>query len=232
MRGIPRDLAGIPESEDARLPDAMLLTIALSGRGHPDDHARAARAWQHLVARRFDRIQIQIRAWRWPEQGVRVHPDDRDDAFSRAWQKAENMFLTHREPAVPAFDAGLRKAVEYACMDECRRRMRREQLLAGSLDEPVSGDEGEQARGRFDRAVLARDREVEEARGVAVDLLDGVRECLGQMRSEDMRVVMERTMDGAGVEAIMAERGLSRDNVYQLRSRALRQIRKEVLGDG
>ncbi len=117
-------------------------------------------------------------------------------------------------------------------MDECRRRMRREQLLAGSLDEPVPGDEGEQARGRFDRAVLARDREVEEARGVAIDLLDGVRKCLGQMRSEDMRVVMERTMDGAGVEAIMAERGLSRDNVYQLRSRALRQIRKEVLGDG
>jgi DNA-directed RNA polymerase specialized sigma24 family protein len=232
MRGIPRDLAGIPESEDARLPDAMLLTIALSGRGHPDDHARAARAWQHLVARRFDRIQIQIRAWRWPERDVRVHPDDRDDAFSRAWQKAENMFHTHREPAVAAFDAGLRKAVEYACMDECRRRMRREQLLAGSLDEPVAGDEGADERGRFDRAVLARQREMEDARAVAGDLLEDVRECVARMANEDMRVVLQRTLDGADVEAIMAERGLSRDNVYQLRHRAMRQIRKEVLSDG
>ncbi len=70
------------------------------------------------------------------------------------------------------------------------------------------------------------------AREELLGLLDGVRECLARMRSEDMRVVMQQTMDGADVEAIMAERGLSRDNVYQLRSRALRQIRKEVLGDG
>jgi RNA polymerase sigma factor (sigma-70 family) len=210
-------------SDLRRVDDAELVRRFAAHRDRGErDAARAV--WEQLVIANHDRVRTLVVAWRHPDNAaVRIGPADVDDAVQLALMKfALRMVDTFRGVSEGELRAALRRLVDFACRQTARSRLRHDRRLAGHLDEPL-GDEGEGRR--FD-AELARMAQAEAERESARrDARDWVREALERVTNPTRRAVLELTLEGVEGEEIARRLGVSRDVVYQHRTRGLRELR-------
>jgi DNA-directed RNA polymerase specialized sigma24 family protein len=131
------------------------------------------------------------------------------------------MVLTFKGTTMGEFVNSTKSLVDGVCMDVQRagaRRTSRETSFDATAPDPEltnpnwKGDEAAQQRHR-------RDAEKAEAEGF-------VAWALPQIDDERRRHVIERTLDGVPAEDIAAELGVSMANLYAIRSRAVKDLRK------
>ena len=92
--------------------------------------------------------------------------------------------------------------------------------------------------GRFDPVIAKRDQERIEAEETLAQEMERwaerreeARAAIEQIESDNKREVLLMTWDGKSVAEIMDKLGLSRDNLYQLRRRALQRVEQILSGD-
>lgn len=221
-----RDPWVVNEPDELRDDELVRLFALARDKG---DRERAVEIWAQIVARHADRVIAMVAAWRYPGSGDRVQEKDRDDAVSLAlWKVGKKMVDTFEGSTLPELRAAIKRAVDFACRDTLRRVAVYEKHEAGSLDEPA-GEDSAQSRyeqelasdGGFDE--IERKQERQEA-------ADRVAAALKKL-PDNMRHVLQLTLDGLSVPQIAERLNTSNDNVYQLRSRGMKKL-KEVLGDG
>jgi RNA polymerase sigma factor (sigma-70 family) len=206
-----------------RVDDAELVRRFAAHRDRGErDAARAV--WEQLVISNHDRVRTLVVAWRHPENpAVRIAAADVDDAVQLALVKfGLRMVETFRGVSEGELRAALRRLVDFACRQTARSRLRHERRSAGSLDEPL-GEDGEGRRFDADlaqRSVAAADREEERE-----DARAWVRDALGRVANPTRRAVLELSLAGVDGDEIARRLGVSRDVVYQHRTRALRELR-------
>jgi RNA polymerase sigma factor (sigma-70 family) len=215
-----------PAFRHLRDEEIVRLLVLHRTRG---DHARAKEAWDQLVVNVYDRIRTTVAAWRWQGKDVTIPRQEIEDVTQTAIIRVGGLMENFKGDVLPQFRAFAVTCARRTCQDWSRKEMRHDMGLAGSIDDRVEGDE--QARGRFDPD-LAREAERRAAREAeqleAQDMLD---RAFPLIPNEDMRVVLQMTLDKVPAEEIAAHLDTSVDNVYQLRRRGLKKLR-EVLGDG
>ena len=222
-----RDSSGVKDF--GLLKDDELVRLFAHARDK-GDRDRAVEIWEEIVTRHFDRVVAMVSAWRYPGSGDRVQEKDRDEAISLAlWKVGKKLVGTFKGTTLPELRAAMKRAVDFACRDTLRRVGAYERHQAGSLDE-AAGEDSNLSRyeeelsdeGGFDEFERNEERRSATERVAAA---------LKKVPSEDMRRVLELTLDGLEVAQIAAQLNTSKDNVYQLRSRGMKKL-KEVLGDG
>jgi RNA polymerase sigma factor (sigma-70 family) len=172
--------------------------------------------WNRLAEASFDRVRgmVDNRAYHYG-----FSHDEREEAVQRALVKLwQNMVHSFRGATMGEFVLATKSLVEFACMDvqrDAARRTEREKRLSGDPEKPhpeYDSDEVAQQRHRRD----AEKREAEEFVGWA----------LPQVKNERYRRVLELTLDGVPAERIAAELDVTMTNLYQLRSRGLKELGK------
>lgn len=193
------------------------------------DRDRAVEIWDEIVTRHFDRVVAMVSAWRYPGSGDRVQEKDRDEAVSLAlWKVGKKLVDTFKGTTLPELRAAMKRAVDFACRDTLRRVGAYEKHQAGSLNETA----GEDSNASKYEDELADDggfeafERAEESRSAAERVAAALKKL-----PDNMRQVLELTLDGLDVPQIASKLNTSKDNVYQLRSRGMKKL-KEVLGDG
>lgn len=225
MRDPSPDPPRIPEA--ARLSDSELVRLFVRGRESADreDRERAVAAWHVLVARDYERVRGLVAAFRFPgHPDVRIDRDEVGPATHEALERCLGSLLTSfRGTSVGELRAAMRTATHFACQDFCRREMRREQGIGGSIDDVRTVEEGQDV-GRFDRELgeLAESRH--RARTEAAEGLDEAAAALEALPNQDMRSVLRLRVEGYSSKEIAARLGLSVANVDQLHSRGLRRL--------
>lgn len=212
---------GEPRSDDELV--AAFARVRDSRRG--EERRAAVRAWHLLMARHHDRVAGWVATFRFPDRpDVMVAAADREDVVQLAHERClQRLMENFRGTTAAEFRAALKTCVRYTCMDHCRAAMRREQGLAGSIDEPAPGTDGD--LGRLDAAIGALEQRLQEGRFDAAHDLDAVGRALARVRSEDMRAVIRLTIEGYSSKEIAERLGKGQANVDQLRSRGMRELR-------
>jgi RNA polymerase sigma factor (sigma-70 family) len=221
-----RDSSGVKEFGSLKDHELVRLFAHARDKG---DRDRAVQIWEEIVTRHFDRVIAMVSAWRYPGSGDRVQEKDRDEAVSLAlWKVGKKLVDTFRGTTLPELRAAMKRAVDFACRDTLRRVAAYEKHQAGSLNEPA-GEDSNASRYEDELAddggFEAFDRE-QEQRSAAERVAAALKKL-----PDNMRQVLELTLDGLDVPQIAAKLNTSKDNVYQLRSRGMKKL-KEVLGDG
>ena len=176
------------------------------------DAAAAARHWTALVEANLDRVCGLVDLW---ARGGRLSADEREDATSLALVKLwRNMVHTFEGATMGEWVNATRACVEFACRD-VQRRAARAHARTAPLEEDEAGDR--------QLAELAREqaRRAEEA-GEARSFVDWALPRLEPRR----RAVLELTLEGVPADEIAARLDVSMPNLYQLRSRGLRDLAK------
>lgn len=209
-----------------------MARVAAGLRGEEETRQeQAAAAWRVLIARDIDRVRGLVAAFRFPgHEQVWIAEQDRPDAVQYAHERLLRMLPSFRGQTEGEYTGALVRCVRFACMDVCRRQMKHEMGIEGSLDETLAGADDE-APGRFD-PLLARvgaRRQEDEAHGRAE--LDAVATALAALANENMRRVISLTAQGHASSEIAERLELSVANIDQLRSRGLRQIRRHLESD-
>ena len=190
------------------------------------DGAGARRWWDELLSDNFDRVRGMV----YLESRGRLSPDEQDEALQRALVRlAVNMIETFHGASMGEWVQSTRRLVTFACIDTQRRAQtisKRER----ALDEP--GRDDDDGGGRWDagvyKAIEDRRREAESREhdagvlGERQAFLDWAVPQLAPRR----RDVVELDRAGLSVEEIQERLGVSRDVVYQSRSRALTDLAK------
>jgi RNA polymerase sigma factor (sigma-70 family) len=180
----------------------------------------AMRCWGELLERNFDRVRAMVDLW---GRGGRLSAQERDEATQRALVKLwRNMVHTFEGATMGEWVNATRSLVDYACRDVQRAaavRSRRET----SLDRQRVGDEGD-ASGAHDGFLAELAHEQHRRAGERGEAEDFVAWALPRIRDERRRLVLARTLEGAPAEEIAADLGVSAANLYQLRSRGLREL--------
>ena len=234
MRRKDTDLLKVPESQYGSLTQDELLRLVVITRDKRSQRTKARKAWEMLIALDFDRVRGLVASFRFPGKGVRVHPNDVDDAVQYAFERLVKMLRTFKGTSQGEFRAAMRTCVRFACMDHCRAAMEEEKPIAGSLDEDRKDSEGKSTGGRFDSDLIRRERERaqdEESLEHALALEKALVAAIAEL-SERKRIVIEMTLDGHTTEEIAARLETSHDNVYKLRERALKALHETLDGDG
>jgi RNA polymerase sigma factor (sigma-70 family) len=174
------------------------------------DVAGAHREWEALVESNFDRIAgfvtLQARG--------RLSPQERDDAVQRAIVKVwRNMVSTFAGTSVGEWVNAVRTCAGFAVVDVQREAARRSSREI-ALDEAQEYQWSDVAHQEHRRG------------GERADARDFVAWSLPQMHNDRQRVVIERSLDGVPAEEIAAELAVSLPNLYQLRSRGLKDLAK------
>jgi RNA polymerase sigma factor (sigma-70 family) len=220
-----------PHQLRARSEDELLALVA-AAREDDDPVAKetAHRAWNELVERDVDRVRALVRTWRLPGKDVRVDVQDRDDAAQHAFYRLLKMLSNFRGEVMPQYRAAMATCVDWACREYCRREMRHEMGLGGSLDERLVGEHGEGA-GRFDPVVANLSEHAEGDRENGRAAMDAVARAIAALPNENMKAVLRLTMEGYQSREIAERLDLQPANVDQLRSRALRRLTPELSDD-
>ena len=214
-----------PPHELRRRSDDQLLALVADGRA---DAATAAKetarlAWNELIERDKDRVRALVATWHLPGKDVRVASEDRDDATQHAFYRLLKMLANFRGDVLPQYRAAMATCVDWACREFCRREMRYEMGLGGSLDEPLVADDGEGA-GRFDSVIADISDQMESDRQNGRASVDAVARAVEALPNENMKAVLRLTMEGYSSREIAERLNLTVANVDQLRSRALRRL--------
>ena len=169
----------------------------------------ARRWWGLLLEENFDRVRALVAAHAWDT----LSADERDDAVALACAKLwKNMLTTFRGTSMGEWVNATRQCVAFACVDVQRAAARRRRLEA-----PLDGD----GSGAADRRAAVEEQQRTDERAEARAFVSWA---LPRMRDERQRVVVERTLDGVPAAEIAGELGVGMDNLYQLRSRGLRDL--------
>jgi DNA-directed RNA polymerase specialized sigma24 family protein len=188
------------------------------------DVAGARRWWEELVTLEYDRVAGMVAAWR---GGRELRPDERDEATQVALLKLwRNMIRTFTGTTMGEWVNATLACVDFACRDVQRRAARQSARLK-SLDQPASASGGDDdVRGAYDRALEAEGRRRDQRAREARDAEEFVTWALPQVADERRRLVLRMTLEGVPAEDIRRELDVSRDNLYQLRSRGLKDLAK------
>ncbi len=202
-----------------RSRDDAVLQRFLEARAAGDEPT-AARCWEELVERNYDRVRGMVALW---GRGGRLSADEGEEAVQRALVRLWNrMAVTFEGATMGEWVNATRQLVEFACLDvqrEAARRSRRER----SLDEQRPGTDGEPVGAHDARLARLAADELRRA-GERADALGFTEWALPRVANPRRRTVLERTLDGVPAEAIAAELEVSMPNLYQLRSRGLRDL--------
>ena len=225
MRRSDADLLGMPETSYEELSDDELLRIvALARKDGTGRYASNGKtAWGLLAERHFDRVRGVVATFRHPKRpDVRIPKEDRNDATQDAFIRLLRMLDNFKGDELPEYMAALRTCVIFACLDYCEQVMKREMGIGGSLDEQISAEED--AGGKFDRRMAELASRYEQAREDARDELGRLGQAIDKL-TEDKRDCLRMTWEGFEPQEIAERLGTSVDNVYQLRSRGLRELK-------
>ena len=175
------------------------------------DEAGARAAWEALLTAEWPRIKGFVAV-----QEVLFSPAERDEALSIAARKLwKDMITTFRGTTKGEWVNAARRCVWYAAhqvqRDAAKLRAR----------EGIGLEDDEAAAWRHDK--FAREQEKAAA-------TDFVVWAVPQIPDARQRRVVERTLEGATTDEIMAELEVSRDNLYKLRQRgheALAELKEQ-----
>jgi RNA polymerase sigma factor (sigma-70 family) len=199
--------------------DEQLLRRFVACRDAGDGDG-ALRCWGELVERNHDRVRGLVDLW---GRGGRLSEQEREEATQRALVKLwRRMVHTFEGATMGEWVNATRSLVDFACRDVQRAaavRSRRET----SLDKQRVGDEGD-VSGAHDSRLAELAHEQHRRAGERAEAADFIAWALPRIDDERRRVVLERTLDGAPAEELAAELGVSMANLYQLRSRGLKQL--------
>lgn len=214
----PRDSSHVARHDEEKLRRFLAARRAGDGAG-------ARRWWEELLTDNFDRVHGMVVV----ESRLRLSHDEQQDALQRALIKlANNMIETFHGSSMGEWVESTRTLVKYACIDTQRRAQtisRRER----SLDAP---GRDERDAGRYDADVYAaiekgrREREDDEHDAERHGERQAFLDWAVPQLSPKLRAVVELDRAGVAVEEIQERLGVSRDVVYQSRSRAATQLAK------
>lgn len=230
------DLSRTPESEFGSLSQDDLLRIVVNCRESRDrtSRKRARAAWGMLIAHDIDRVRNIVASFRLKEHaGVKVALDMVDDVVQDCYMRLLKMLRTFRGTSEGEYRAAMRTCIGYECRDHLRRELVHDRHRAGSLDEETSDAEGS-PRPKFDTAVAKKEHErvdAEEALEREHERRKRLEAAIARIEKPDQRRVVDLTYAGRTTEEIMEELGTSRDNVYQLRSRGLKDLQSKLEED-
>lgn len=181
------------------------------------DAAGAHAAWSELVTANLDRVRAMVALW---GSGGRLSAEEQDDAVQLAMVKLwRNMVATFTGSSMGEWVNAARTCATFACLDVQRAgaaRSSRETAL-----EPVPrGEDDDRPDWRLAEAAQAEHRR----EGERAEARDFVAWALPRLADERRRLVIARTLDGVPAEAIAAELGVEMGNLYQLRSRGLKDL--------
>jgi RNA polymerase sigma factor (sigma-70 family) len=198
-----------------RLSEEELLRRFVACRDAGDGDG-ALRWWGDLVEANFDRVRgmVDVRASRYG-----LSADERQEAVQRALVK-----LWHK--MVASFDGttmgewvnATRTLVDYVCRDvqrDAAKRSQRETAFGGRDEDP---DADEWTGNRVAHERHTREEERADAAGF-------VAWALPRLGDDRRRLVLQRTLEGAPGDEIAGELGVSMDNLYAIRSRAVKDMR-------
>jgi RNA polymerase sigma factor (sigma-70 family) len=213
-------MAAAGDSEIVRRHDEEKLRRFVRCRDTGDVEG-AQRWWAELVEDNIDRVKGMVAIW---GRDGRLSADEREEAAQQALFKLwRNMVKTFEGSSMGEWVNAVRRCTEYACMDVQRSAARRRRHES-SLDETVRGEEGEV--GRHDRQLGKRAEEEYRRAEERDDAAGFVAWAVPQVANERRRTVIERSLDGAPAEEIAAELGVEMGNLYQLRSRGMKDLAK------
>ncbi len=171
------------------------------------DEAGARAAWEALLTAEWPRIKGFVAV-----QDVLFTPEERDEALSIAARKLwKDMITTFRGRTKGEWVNASRQCVWFAA-----RQVQRDAAKLRSREQ-VGLEDDETLGWRHDKFA----REQEKAAATAF-----VAWAVPQIPDERQRHVVRRTLEGATTDEIMAELGVSRDNLYKLRQRGHEALAK------
>jgi RNA polymerase sigma factor (sigma-70 family) len=222
----PSDFELVAGDRIGRDRDALLARF-IAGRDHPEDpqlRETARRAWRRLVALEHDRVRAMVRLFRFPDRpGVRIPDEHVDDVSQEVFARILGMLDGFRGMTPEQLSAAIATATRFTCMDWCRREMGRERREVGSVDTTAGEPVGSCASEAHGRLAAAEHHD----RLAAREELDVLARAIRELPSENQREVVRLTAIGYESDEIADALGLSRVNVNQLRSRALRRLREQ-----
>ena len=174
--------------------------------------------WVKLVETKFDLVQLLVdrRAGRY---GLSHH--EREEAVSAALVKLwKNMVRTFQGTTMGEWVNSTKTLVETTCMDVQRNAARRTEHET-SFDTVA---DPETANPDWKGAAKAHEDYARE--GEKADAEDFMAWALAQIGDDRRRLVIERGLDGVPAEEIAAELGVSMANLYAIRSRGIKDLRK------
>jgi len=217
-------------------PDHVLLTRYHLARERGDLPA-AAEAWKQLGLNNWPRVQNVVKGFRF-SAGSRGIPDfDQGSAASDGWLRLMSMGANFQKREPGQYYAALVTCVENACKDFGRREFRHTKRSAGSIDQRY--DDNPES-GPFDAALAAYERELRRRTTEAVEEeLENQRAeelvawAIDQVNNASYREVLYLTLiDKLTAEDIADRLGISIENVYQRRSRGMKELRKILRDHG
>ena len=146
MRRKDTDLLKVPESQYGSLTQDELLRLVVITRDKRSQRKKATKAWEMLIALDFDRVRGLVASFRFPGKGVRVHPNDIDDAVQYAFERLVKMLEVvqgHERGRVSRRDADLRPLCLHGPL------LRRDGGREADRGQPRRGPQG--LRGQVDR---------------------------------------------------------------------------------
>lgn len=236
MRLSDNDLSRIPESDFHSLGQDDLLRIVVICRENRDrfSRKRAKAAWGMLIAHDIDRVRNIVALFRLSEHpGIQVARDKVDDVVHDCYLRLLRMLRTFRGTSEGEYRAAMRTCVGFECRDHLRREMGVDKRTAGSLDEGASDAEGK-PRPKFDSNIAKQAQQQIDDDGAmqrAHERRSRVQAAIEKIEKPDQRRVVELTFAGRKTDEIMSELDTSKDNVYQLRSRGLKDLQRIVAED-
>jgi RNA polymerase sigma factor (sigma-70 family) len=212
-------MAAAGDSEIVRRHDEEKLRRFVHCRDTGDVEG-AQRWWAELVEDNADRVKSMVAIC---AKG-RLSADEQEEAAQMALIKVwRNMAVTFEGVSMGEWVNAVKTCTERVSIDVQRRAVRRSGRES-SLDGTVQTEEGEVGRHERELGKAAEEeRRRDEERDDAAAFLEWA---LPQITNERRRLVLQRTLDGVPAQDIAAELGVSMENLYQLRSRGLKDLAK------
>jgi RNA polymerase sigma factor (sigma-70 family) len=199
--------------------DEQLLRRFVACRDDGDGDG-ALRCWGELVERNHDRVRALVDLW---GRDGRLSEDERQEATQaaliRLWRK---MVHTFEGTTMGEWVNATKTLVDFACRDVQRAAALRSRREA-SLDRSRVDDEGD-VTGAYDARLAELAHEQHRRTGERAEAADFLAWALPRIDDERRRLVLERTLDGTSAEDLAAELDVSMANLYQLRSRGVKEL--------
>jgi RNA polymerase sigma factor (sigma-70 family) len=211
-------------------PDHVLLSKFVDAHERGDLGA-AGECWERLAVNNFDRVKNVVKGFRFSPGGKGLPPDEHGSAASEAYLRVIAMSAGFRKRETGRFYAALVTCVENSCRDFGRKEFRHQRRAGGSFDQTYEPD-GES--GPFDAALAAYDadlrRQTEDAVQDELDRREAeslIAWAIARVKNDNHREVLELTyLKKLSAEEIVDRLGISMDNLYQRRSRGVRELER------
>lgn len=183
------------------------------------DAAEMRRCWEELVIDFKDRMDGLVAV---AHKG-RLDDDEHDLAVAMSLAKfSTNLIHTFDGTSMGQLVNATKQLAQFICIDVQRSSMRVAQHEGPSLDSGWDADAADRPTAAWDTDEARYRRELDER---SADVRYFLEWALPQINDE-RRKVLELSFEGLEVPEIAAECGITRDNAYQRRSRAMKDLKK------